>query len=87
MKYELTLKIDGEESGERNQKISIERDFNDEKLFTWTELMKSFVDIVKSAGFILSEETEEVLCGINGFNSPDLAEALREYEETTEPEE
>lgn len=87
MKYELTLKIDGEESGERNQKISIERDFNDEKLFTWTELMKSFVDIIKSAGFILSEETEEVLCGINGFNSPDLAEALREYEETTESEE
>lgn len=87
MKYELTLKIDGEESGERNQKISIERDFNDEKLFTWTELMKSFVDIIKSAGFILSEETEEVLCGVNGFNSPDLAEALREYEETTEPEE
>lgn len=87
MKYELTLKIDGEESGERNQKISIERDFNDEKLFTWTELMESFVDIIKSAGFILSEETEEVLCGINGFNSPELAEALREYEETTEPEE
>lgn len=87
MKYELTLKIDGEESGERNQKISIERDFNDEELFTWTELMKSFVDIIKSAGFILSEETEEVLCGINGFNSPDLVEALREYEETTEPEE
>ena len=87
MKYELTLKIDGEERGERSQKISIERDFSDEKLFTWTELMESFVDIIKSAGFILSEETEEVLCGINGFNSPDLAEALREYEETTEPEE
>lgn len=87
MKYELTLKIDGEESGERNQKISIERDFDDEKLFTWTELMKSFVDIVKSAGFILSEETEEVLCGINGLNSPELAEALREYEETAGTEE
>lgn len=87
MKYELTLKIDGEESGERNQKISIERDFDDEKLFTWTELMKSFVDIVKSAGFILSEETEEVLCGINGLNSPELAEALREHEEIAGTEE
>lgn len=87
MKYELTLKIDGEESGERSQKISIERDFSDEKLFTWPELMGSFVDVIKSAGFIIGEETEEVLCGINGLNSPDLAKALREYEETTEPKE
>jgi hypothetical protein len=85
MKYELTLRIDGGESGERSQKISIEREFDDEKLFTWPVLTEAFVDLIKSAGFIISEETEDVLCGINGLNSPDLAKALQEYEETTEP--
>ena len=81
MTYELTLDVNGGDSGEETKKISVKKELNDEEdLFCWPTLMKDFLSILKAYGFRFSEDTEYVFENINGMNSKAAADALEKAE-------